>query len=238
MPSEGIYAAVSGLRVNTKRVANTAHNVANVSTPGFVPNRLEQANLAQGGVQITGSTPQSPGPLMVTDRSLDLAIEGPGFFALDDGQGGRLYTRAGNFSLNAQGEMVDPLGRTMVPPFQVPEQATHLNITPQGQIQALSADGNVLAQGQIQTAGFGNAAGLNPVGGNAYRATEASGPAVMNTPGAAGHGQIVSGALQASGTDLAREMVDMMVSQRSFEANVRSIQTADDMLGVVLDIKK
>ena len=174
---------------------------------------------------------------MATDQPLDLAIDGGGFFVLDDGRGGRLYTRAGNFMLNADGELVDPLGRQVLAGIEVPPQAQQVRVTPGGNVQALAGDGTVLAEGQIQTAVFGNPGGLESVGGNAFRETAASGPPVLAAPGTPGHGELVSGALQGSGTDLAREMVNQIVDQRTFEANVKSIQTYDDMVGAILDIK-
>jgi flagellar basal-body rod protein FlgG len=237
MPLDGIHAAVSALRVTEKRVSQTAHDLANVSTPGYTPRRVEQADMQGGGVQVTGTTALPAGPILPAERSLDLAIDGGGFFGLDDGQGGRLYTRAGNFSLNADGQLVDPMGRTVLPAINVPAQAASLHITPQGQVQALAEDGSVLAEGQIQTAVFGNAGGLEAVGGNAFRATGASGPPVVDTPGTAGHGNIVSGALQASGTDMAKSMVDLIIDQRTFEANTKSLQTQDELLGTIMDIK-
>ncbi len=237
MVMDGIHAAVSALRVTERRVSQTAHNVANVSTPGYVPRRVDQADMRGGGVQATGTSALPAGPILPAERPLDLAIDGGGFFSLDDGQGGRLYSRAGNFSLNAEGQLVDPMGRTVLPAINVPAQAASLHITSQGQVQALAEDGSVLAEGQIETAVFGNASGLEAVGGNAFRATNASGPPVNATPGAADHGTIVSGALQASGTDLAKSMVDNIIDQRTFEANVKSLQTYDELLGTVMDIK-
>ena len=138
--------------------------------------------------------------------------------------------------LDSRGRMVDPQARALSPEISIPPETVRLDISPQGQVRALAADGNVLAQGQIQTAVFGNPGGLQPVGDNAFRATEASGPPVTDAPGAAGHGQIVSGALQGSGTDLAREMINLITSQRSFEANLATIATYDDMLGSILDV--
>jgi len=239
MGLDGIYAAVSGLRVSQRRLEQSSHNLANASTPGYQPRRVEQADVAGGGVRVTGTSPSGPaGPVVATEQPLDLAINGGGFFVLDDGQGGRLYTRAGNFTLNADGELVDPLGRRVLAGgMEVPPQAEQVRVGPDGNIQALAGDGTVLAEGQIQTAVFGNPGGLESVGGNAFRETPASGPPVMAAPGAPGHGELVSGALQSSGTDLAREMVNQIVDQRTFEANVKTVQTYDDMVGAILDVK-
>ena len=235
---DGIQSAVSGLKASEKKQNVSANNVANASTPGYQPARVEQASVAGGGVEVTGlSYTGSTGGLMTTDNSLDLAINGGGFFVLDGGNGGQLYTRSGNFTINAQGQITDQIGRALVPNLQIPDGTANISVSSTGQLQALAADGTVLADLQIQTASFGNPGGLESVGGNAYQATEASGPAVNNFPGQAGHGEIVSGALQTSGTDLAREMVDQIINQRSFEANIKTIQTYDDMVGSVLDIK-
>jgi flagellar basal body rod protein FlgG len=237
MSIESIMPAVSGLRVAERRLNQTAHNLANLSTPGFVPRRLEQAEVASGGVTISGSTPLAQGPIVPSDRPLDLAIDGGGFFVLSDGQGGELYSRNGNFTLDAQGSLVDAQGRQVMPAITLPPQTASVQVSPQGQVQALASDGSPLAQGQLQTAVFGNPGGLQAVGGNAYRATGQSGPPVSAAPGVAGHGEIVSGAMQASGSDIASSMVDMIIDQRSFEANLKTIRTQDEMLGSILNIK-
>ena len=238
MPIDGIQAAVTGLKAAQKKQNQSAHNLANLSTPGYRPKRVDQASMAGQGVQTTGTSfTGSVGGIAPTGNPLDLAINGGGFFTLDDGQGGRLYTRAGNFVINGQGQVTDQMGRSLMPAVQIPDEAASITVSATGQLQALSGDGAVLAEFQIQTASFANPGGLESMGGNAYLATDDSGPAVNNIPGQAGHGEIVSGALQTSGTDLAREMVDQIVNQRSFEANIRTIQTYDDMVGSVLDIK-
>jgi flagellar basal body rod protein FlgG len=236
MPIEAMMPAVSGLRVAERRLGQTAHNLANISTPGFVPRRLEKAEVASGGVGISGSTPLAPGPITASERPLDLAIDGGGFFVLSDGQGGELYSRVGNFQLDAQGCLVDAQGRQAWPPITLPAQTAQVQVSAQGQVQAMAGNGTVLAQAQIQTAVFGNPGGLRSVGGNAYRATPESGPPVSTAPGTAGHGQIVSGAMQASGTDLASSMVDMILDQRAFEANLKTIKTQDEMVGSILNV--
>jgi flagellar basal body rod protein FlgG len=236
MVLEGISAAVSGLRVSEKRLSQSAHNLANLSTTGFSPGRLEQAELAQGGVQAAVRSSGQTGPVVYTGQALDLALDGGGFFVLDDGQGGRLYTRAGIFGLDSQGRLADGQGRPLSPEISIPAEAARVHISPQGLVQALDQDGRVIGEGQIQTASFGNPGGLEPVGGNAFRASEASGPPVSDAPGAAGHGLVVSGALQASGTDPAREMINLTASQRSFEANLAALVSLDEMVGSILDV--
>lgn len=231
-----MVASVSALRVSGQRLSQTAHNVANASTPGFVPQRLELGDLASGGVQVIGQSYLQSGPVVTSSGPLDLALNGAGYFVLDDGAGGQVYTRAGNFSLNQNGQMVDQMGRALQPGITIPPEATQVSISAQGQVQALGDQGQVLYEGQLQTATFANAGGLEAIGGNAYRATAASGPAMLDNPGTEGHGSIVPGALQASGTDLAAEMVNLITTQRTFEANVRAVQTWDETVGSVLDI--
>lgn len=236
MSIESIIPALSGLRVAERRLNQTANNLANVSTPGYVPRRLEQAEVASGGVAINGSSQLGAGPLVASEGPLDLAINGGGFFVLSDGQGGELYSRAGNFQTDAQGRLVDAQGRQALPAITLPANTAQVQVSPQGQVQALAGDGSLLAQGQLQTAVFGNPGGLQAVGGNAYRATGQSGPPVTAAPGSPGHGGIVSGAMQASGTDIASSMVDMIIDQRAFEANLKTIKTQDEAVGNILNV--
>ena len=236
MAIEAIQAATSALRVESRRVSRSAHNLANLSTTGFTPSRTNQAETAAGGVQETASSYLSQGPVLPSESPLDLALNGGGFFVLDDGQGGRAYTRAGNFSLNQDGVLVDSLAREVLPRVEVPAEAYSVSVSPQGEVAFLGNGGMVLGRVQLETAVFGNPGGLAPVEGNAFVETTESGPPVNAAPGTPGHGEIVSGALQSSGTDLAREMVNMMLGQRSFEANIKTVQTGDEMLGSILDI--
>lgn len=233
----GIMAAVSGMRVASRRVSQSAHNLANLSTPGFTPGRVEQADMAQGGATVSAvSRTASSGALVQTGQPLDMAIDGGGFFVLNDDQGGQLYTRAGVFMLDNNGRVVDSMGRSLNPAVKVPAGAQSVSVSPQGVFQALGANGEVLAEAQIETASFGNPGGLQPVGGNAFKATQASGPAVTAAPGTPGHGFLVPGALQASGNDMLTETINLITGQRSFEANIKSLQTQDEMLGTVLDV--
>lgn len=236
MAIEGISATVSALGVLQKRSANSAHNLANLSTRGFVPRRVEQADIATGGVRAIGSSALAAGPILSSERSLDLALDGGGWFVLDDGQGGQVYSRNGNFSVSADGLLVDSQGRALQPAINIPPQTASISVNAQGVVQALGADGQVLAQGQIQLASFANPGGLTALGGGVYAASQASGPAVVVAPGVAGTGQIVSGAYQASGTDLAREMVEQILVEREFSANIKTLQTQDEMVGTILDV--
>lgn len=236
MVIDAIMPAISGLQAAESRLHQTANNLANLSTPGYVPRRLDQAALPGGGVGIVGSSALPEGPLAPGQRPLDLAIDGGGYFVLSDGSGGQLYTRDGNFQLNAQGRLVDSQGRPVMPAISLPAQTASVRVSSQGHIQALTGDGTVLAQGQVQTAVFANPGGLRAVGGNAYQASAQSGPPVSAAPGSPGHGEIVSGAQQASGTDIVTSMMELIVEQRSFAANLKTIKAQDEMVGSILNI--
>lgn len=232
----GLLSSLSGIKAATRRTANSANNLANVSTTGYTPTRINQADTASGGTTVTGTTALQSGPIVRTDRPLDLAISGGGFFVVRDGRGNEFYTRSGNFSFDAQGRMVDSSGRAVAGGIEMPQDAAQVQISPNGAMTALDDEGNVIAESQLQTAVFANPGGLESVGGSAYRQTATSGPPVLDDPGAAGHGQITSGALQASGTDIGTEMVNMIIGQRSFEANVKAVRTHDEMTSTILDI--
>lgn len=234
---DGIAAGISGMNAAVRRLNQSANNLANISTPGYVPSRVEQADLAGGGVAVVGQTALASGPIVSTGNALDLAIDGAGYFVLQDADGNELYTRAGNFSLNADGQLVDQTGRLVqAEGFQAPQGTAQIQVGADGVVQALGADDAVLAEGQLQIATFANPGGLQAVGGNAFQATDASGPAVIDAAGQPGYGAIASGALQTSGTDIVSEMVGQITAQRSFEANLKTIRTGDEMLGTILDI--
>jgi flagellar basal body rod protein FlgG len=237
MMLNALNTAVSGLKINERRLQQSAHNVANVSTSGYVPQRIDQGDMANGGVRQLGSTPLQSGGLQLTERSLDLAIDGGGFFVLNDPAYGQVYSRNGSFSVNGEGNLTDNSGRTLIPAVNLPANTSQVQVSSQGLWQAFDNRGNLLGATQMQTASFANTAGLLSLGGNSFAATPASGPALLNPPSTAGHGGIISGALQTSGTDLAHEMVEQIISQRSFEANINTIRTVDQMLGSILNLK-
>lgn len=236
MPIEGVGATVSALGVLQRRRDATANNLANLGATGFSPRRVEQAALAGGGVQAIASTLLGGGPLVASERGLDLALDGAGFFVFADGRGGQVYSRSGKLQVGPDGRLTDLAGRELLPALNIPAEAVQVGVSPQGQVQALAADGRVLAQGQIEIASFANPGGLVAVGGNAFAPGPASGPPLLAAPGEAGRGLVVAGAAQASGVDLAREMLDLTLQEREFSANLRALATQDEMVGTILDV--
>ena len=251
-----LYTAASGMNAQQLNLDNIANNLANSSTGGFQQRRLQftdllyqnqvmpgaaatqQTTVASGmqiglGVQ-PGSTEilQTQGELSATGNPLDLAIQGAGFFQilLPSGQTG--YTRSGSFQLDAQGNVVTPNGNPLQPGVTIPSNASAISIGSDGTV-SVTLPGQTQASkvGAIQTALFPNPGGLNSVGGNIYLPTAASGDAVVGSPGGTdGLGTLQQNMLEQSNVSVVEQFVEMIVAQRSYEANSRVVKAADEML--------
>lgn len=258
MTSAALHVARTGLDAQNARMRVIANNLANVSTTGFKRERAQFETLAYQhvtaagatssgdaryaigqslgtGVRIAGTQRQDgQGTLSTTGNALDIAIEGSGLFAVRMGDGRTGYTRAGNFTLSADGAVVTGDGLTLEPPLSVPEGATAITIGVDGRVSAtLPGDGAATEIGQIQTARFANAAALESVGGNVLVETVASGPAQVGTPGSDGRGGLRQGMLEGSNVNVVEELVDMIETQRAYEVASKMIQTGDEMLQYV-----
>ena len=187
------------------------------------------------GVNVVNSNKlHSQGSIVSTDNSLDLAIDGSGFFQvlLPDGQ--IVYTRNGAFARNADGIMTTNSGFIIQPEIAIPAEATKINVSSDG-IVSVQVPGQVDAQevGQLQLADFQNKTGLQPIGENFYVETTASGPPVLENPFVAGFGKVVQGALESSNVNVVQELVDMIETQRAYEVNSKAITSVDEMLRFV-----
>jgi flagellar basal-body rod protein FlgG len=246
----GMTAALSGVRTFSRRLGVSANNVANVLTPGFKAARAVTASVGSGGLGLAQAAADQAGlgvqtvglyRLMTsggaryTARPLDLAIDGPGFFQVSR-EGQTLYTRAGSLTLDGQGYLTDPAGNRLEPAIQVPAGTQSMTIDAAGRVTIVGPDGQQSVAGQIRLASFPNVQGLSAQGGNLYLATTAAGAPVVAVPGQNGLGRIRQGFIEDSNVDLASEMVDQITSQAGFTANVRTLQTADEMLGTIIDI--
>jgi flagellar basal-body rod protein FlgG len=249
---------MSAQQLNMDVVSN---NLSNVNTNGFKKSRADFEDLlyqtlrqpgatqAEGqmiptGVQVgMGVRPVaiqklfSQGNYQHTENQLDLAIEGDGFFKVLKGDQ-EVYTRAGAFKLDNNGVIVDSNGHVLQPQFTVPEGTTSLVIDASGQITALAADGTQLSQAQMTIYRFANNGGLYARGKNLFTPTPASGDAVEGTPGTNEFGTIAQGFLEMSNVSVVDEMVNMIVSQRAYEANSKAIQTSDQMLQLANNVKR
>ncbi len=241
-------------QTNLEAIAN---NIANINTTGFkraraefsdllyqteraagVPNRANQAVVPEGAIIGLGVKTAAvrnlhlQGGLVSTGNSFDLALIGRGWFQIEAPDGSTLYTRAGAFNTNAEGQIVTLDGYTVVPGLTVPQDATEVTVTKSGQVFATVA-GQQQELGQITLANFVNEAGLEPLGENLYRETAASGAANVGAPDEAGFAYIQQNYLEASNVDPVKEITDLISAQRAYEMNSKIIQAADEMAAVV-----
>jgi flagellar basal-body rod protein FlgG len=184
------------------------------------------------------------GTPLTTNRNLDLAIEGLGFFKVqveDSIGGGVAYTRAGNFSLNADGELVlaNDQGRRLDPSITIPNDAVSVAISSDGRVEVLQPGNTEFTEvGQIQLSAFVNPAGLKQVGENLWVETAASGEPLEGDPGTENRGRIMQGQLESSNVDPTYELIEMIRTQRSFEMNSNSIRAADATLQAIAQLRR
>jgi flagellar basal-body rod protein FlgG len=169
---------------------------------------------------------------------LDWAIEGDGFFQIDDGNGGTAYTRSGSFKVNKDGDICNSEGLLLTPGINVPQGTIVLTVDKSGLVTSTDNVGNNTQIGQLQLAAFINPAGLTSTGRNMYNKTDASGEPTVGNPNADGRGSIAQQFLEMSNVSVIDEMVKMIIGQRNYEINSKSIQTADSMLSIINNLKR
>lgn len=257
MPS-ALHIAKTGLDAQQTRMSVIANNLANVSTTGYKKSRpafedLLYETINQPGAASSQSTELpsglllgtgvrtvstgkifTQGTLAQTDNSLDMAIQGRGFFQilLPDGSTG--YTRDGSFAMNSQGQLVTPSGYLLDPSISIPAETLSITIGSDGTVSAVVAGSNTATQiGSVQLADFINPQGLQAVGDNLYKETVSSGSPQAGTPGLNGIGTLIQGNLEGSNVNVVEELVDMIETQRAYEMNSKAIKTVDEMLQFV-----
>jgi flagellar basal-body rod protein FlgG len=245
-------------------IDNIANNLANANTAGFKARRTQFQDLlyqnvlqpgAAAGSQTTipsglqlglGARPSantvifSQGNFTETDNPLDLVIEGKGFFQIKRPDGSVAYTRAGNFQLDRDGNVVTANGDPIEPQISIPQQAQSITIASDGTVSYTQA-GQTATQvaGQIQLANFTNPGGLNSIGNGLFLPTDASGdPSVGNPGGQEGLGTLQQGYIEASNVSVVEEFINMITSQRAYEANTKVVKAADDMYSQVNNITR
>ena len=250
-----LFSAASGMTAQQTNVDNIAHNLANANTVGFKMRRTQfqdllyqsmiQPGAAAGaqtvvptGLQVgLGTRPSSneiiftQGNFQLTSNPLDLVIEGRGFFQVRRPTGEIAYTRAGNFHLDRDGNLVTPDGEALEPQITLPPESQSVSVAQDGTV-SYSLKGQSAAQlaGQIQLANFVNPAGLNSIGKNLYMPTDASGEPVVGNPGGQeGLGGLQQGYVEASNVNVVEEFVNLILSQRAYEANSRVVKASDEM---------
>jgi flagellar basal-body rod protein FlgG len=250
-PSLSISA--TGMAAQQTRQDVIAHNLANVNTTGFKHSRAHFEDLLYQTIQgpaTLGSrdTEQLPsiqvgrgvrlnaiqrvdsqGALEQTERPLDLAIEGEGYFQVALPNGNTAYTRDGSFQVSDQGILVTNQGYAIQPQIRVPEGSSSVTISASGIVTSKGADGKDTEIGRIELARFTNSAGLEATGQNLYLETTASGEPVRGFPQADGMGRVAQGYLESSNVEIVQEMVDMITAMRAYEINSKAIKNSEDM---------
>jgi flagellar basal-body rod protein FlgG len=258
-----IWTAATGMQAQTLNIDVIANNLANVNTAGFKRSRADFQDLlyetlrpagassSEGtqvpvGIQLGhGTRPAAvnkiflQGDFQKTDNELDLAVEGDGFFQILQLNGEIAYTRAGAFKLDSEGRIVTSDGFSLEPEITVPTDTVALSVGIDGTVSVVQAGETEASEiGTIELARFINPAGMHTIGRNLYVPTDASGDVVTGTAGEDGFGTIAQGYLEMSNVSVVDEMVNMIVAQRAYEINSKTIQTADDMLQMANNIKR
>ena len=234
----GLRALASAIQAGFQRQGIIANNIANVATTGFRSRRGEQVALPQGGTRLSATPLQTgPGGLTSTGNPLNAALQGNAFFVLRDSSGGQVFTRAGNFGLNAQGQLVTGNGQLVEPGIQVPAGTTGLRIGRDGTVAGVppGATGEQTF-GQLRIARFSNPAGLQAVGGTAFAATAASGTPQFGTLTGGPTDAALGGFVEGSNVELAREFTDQLLNLRGLQAAMGAFRRQDETLGTLLDL--
>jgi len=256
MTTPSLWIAKTGLDAQQTHMSVISHNLANVNTTGFKKERalfedLLYQNVRQVGAQSTQNTTlpsglqlgtgvrtvatekiHTQGNIQQTGNSLDIAVNGRGFFQILMPSGDIAYTRDGSFKLDSTGQIVTNGGYPLEPAMTVPQGASSITIGNDGTVSVLepgNATPNVI--GNIQLADFINPTGLEPIGENLYRESVSSGAPIVGTPGEDGIGKVVQGSLETSNVNVVEELVNMIETQRAYEMNSKAIATTDEMLG-------
>jgi flagellar basal-body rod protein FlgG len=268
MAITALHSAATGLRALSTRIDVVANNLANAETTAFKASRVNFEDLMYLMLKPPGTTTEngdlSPagtfvglgvrvsntqldlgqGSLESTDRQLDVGIEGQGFFqvqVMDTIGNGTAYTRNGNFFVNNEGELVLGMGDgyRLIPAITIPPDTTSISIGQDGIVEVLREGEQDKQQvGQLQLTQFVNPQGLRLLGGSLYQETEASGAPITGDPGENGTGLVLQGFLESSNVDPVKELVTLIKTQRAFELNSQSIQTADQALQTIGNLRR
>ena len=264
MTVQALYSAATGMTGMETKLDTIANNLANMETTAFkrarcnfedllyryevMPGQEDSAGqrtatgISTGlGVRVSGiGTDFRQGAFKETSQPLHVAIQGDGFFKVLDPTGTTLYTRAGNFSKNANGQLVvgsASTGRLLEPPITIPQDATDISISAEGKVTYRQAGNqNASDAGTIELVNFINPEGLLKKGENLYAETDASGTALTANPGQQGLGTLQQGWLEASNVEPVSELIDLITTQRAFELNSQVVQAGDQVMQVVTNL--
>jgi flagellar basal-body rod protein FlgG len=253
---KALYIASTGMNAQERNVEVISNNIANMRTTGFKRQRAEfqdllyqsyrragsttsdQGSLVPVGIEIgsgvrTAATPRvmSQGSVVPTEKELDIAVRGEGYFPVQLPDGRTAYTRDGAFERDNTGLLVNIDGYQIEPGITIPNAANSVSISADGTVEAfLGTDPLPTQLGQIQLARFVNKGGLEAIGNNLFVETAASGPAQIGTPATDGMGNLLQGYLEMANVNAVTEIADLIAAQRAYEMNARVVSGADQML--------
>lgn len=257
---DAFHISASSLHAHQVHVDVIANNLANANTTGFKKSKVQFKDLMYAELASANSWLASPdvvsgrglgtaaaaiekvfsqGEAKSTDRNLDIAIQGKGFFELLLPGGEYAYSRTGHLRIDRDGMLVNADGYALSPSIYIPADAQAVLISPNGDISVQVPDqAKPVEIGRIDLADFMNPSGLSPMGDNLYRPSHESGDAFYGEPGDEGFGTLAQGFLEGSNVSLIEELTDLMLAQRGYELNAKVIQAAGDMMGIINSLRR
>jgi flagellar basal-body rod protein FlgG len=253
---DALYISASGLRGQQQQIDTISNNVANLQTPGFKKSRLSYIDLAQlqgpigaeagslrslgAGTRVASSLPDlTAGDVRLTRNAMDIAINGAGFFELQDTDGSLRYSRAGQFKIDSDGFIASMSGRRLAAGIQLPPDASDIRIEPNGEVTAiLGHDGEVSSMGFIDLALFPSADALTSLGDNLFALTDPDRSPLIARPGEQGMGTLQQGVLELSNVDMVDEMTSLVLAQRAYQLNARVLQASDQVLETINNLRR
>lgn len=256
-----LYSAATGMEAQQLNLNTIANNLANVNTAGFKRSKIEfqdllyqkprnagsdagGGNVVPTGIEVgngsrVGATSKvfTQGQLTSTGNQLDMAIQGEGFFEIQRSDGTVGYTRDGNFKIAPTGQVTTSDGLPVLSGFQpVPAGTNSISMSENGTVTYEGPSGN--QSFRVSLTRFANPSGLKSLGGNLYQESAGSGAPETGAPGEQGFGTVMQGYIETSNVNIVEEMVNLIVAQRAYEINSKSIQTSDEMLQNIAQMKR
>ena len=255
--------AATGMLAQQTNVEVISNNIANMNTTAYTKRRPEFSDLLYQNLRRVGAASSDAGTIVPTgvqlglgvkttavyriteqgsvqstDNTLDVAIQGKGYLQIRLPSGDTAYTRDGSFQLSEAGQIVTHEGYTVLPGITVPNNAVGISINASGQVM-VKVDGSIdqTVVGQLQLANFANEAGLEARGDNLFLETPASGGVLAGNPGAPGYGTLLQGFLETSNVNVVAEVTNLISAQRAYEMNSKVIQTSDEMMSTINQLK-
>ncbi len=262
---DALYIGATGMQAQQTNVDTIANNLANANTNGFKKGRVSFSDMMVPDTRLTsqlgsadslGALVQSgkfgagvaiasmsklfdAGELKKSDSAFDIAIQGDGFISVMMPDNSIAYSRGGSLKVNKDGQLALQSGQPLKPGITIPDGAKSLQISADGRVQvSFAGQAGMSDVGQLELVRFASPGQLTTLGENLYKTSESSGEAVAGVAGENGVGSIMQGYVEASNVKMLDEMVNLMIAQRAYEANVKIVQASDEMLGLVNNLRK